>query len=125
MRNIPTKKTEEKFSKIKYALSERVKELSVLQETSKLLVCKQKDISEVLNEFIKIIPKAWKYPETTAVRIVYQNHEFTTPNYINSQWKLKEFFTTVEKDTGFIEVIYTEERPTEFEGPFLKEEKDL
>lgn len=125
MQDIRTEELEEKIKMIERTLSEREKELSILHETAKLLVCKQQETFEVLQKLVQIVPSAWKYPEVAEARIVYEDQEFTTPGFVTTTWMQRETFTTVEKEKGFIEIAYMEEKPIEFEGPFLKEEREL
>ncbi|MEQ9618380.1 MAG: sigma 54-interacting transcriptional regulator [Deltaproteobacteria bacterium] len=125
MQDIRIEELKEKMKMTERALSEREKELSLLHETAKLLVTKQQDTFDVLQKLVQIIPTAWQYPEITEARIVYEELEFRTPGFISTRWMQKENFTTVEKEKGFIEIAYLKEKPIAFEGPFLKEERDI
>lgn len=125
MPDIRTEELEEMMKMIERTLSEREKELSVLHETAKLLVCKQQEVSEVLKKLVQIVPLAWKHSEIAEARIVYEDLEFTTSGFVTTPWMMRETFTTVEKKKGLIEIAYLEEKPIEFEGPFLKEERVL
>ncbi|MEA3317523.1 MAG: PEP/pyruvate-binding domain-containing protein, partial [Bacteroidota bacterium] len=40
-------------------------------------------------------------------------------------WSLKQSFETIDGDIGVIQVCYIKELPISFEGPFLKEEREL
>ena len=40
-------------------------------------------------------------------------------------WKMVQDFSTIDGETGYIEIYYTIEFNVESEGPFLKEERDL
>lgn len=115
----------EKLKMMERALSERKKELSFIHEAAKLLVCKRREMSEVFQELVQILPLAWKHAEIAKARIAYKDLEFKTPGFITTNWTQRETFTTVENEKGFVEVAYVEEKPIESEGPFLKEEREL
>ncbi|MGH7791262.1 MAG: sigma-54 interaction domain-containing protein, partial [Thermodesulfobacteriota bacterium] len=108
-----------------HSLEERIKELSALHHTTKLLVGEKKTIPDVLQEIVVLLPSSWQYPEITAARIKCEDIEFKTSNFIQTNWKQTASFTTVDGKQGIIEIVYLEEKPIDFEGPFLKEERSL
>lgn len=125
VRNIDLKQFEEEKNKIERALAERQKELSVLHYTAKLLVGEQNMDFDVLQKIVQILPTAWRYPEISEARIVYEDLEFKTPAFSKTEWVQRADISTINKTMGFIEIVYLKEKPIEFEGPFLKEERDL
>ena len=106
-------------------LAERVKELTVLHRTARLLQNEQKTGMELLQEIAGILPPAWQYPEVAAARVMFDGAEYTTPNFSPTPWKLCAAFTTPDGKHGAVEIVYLEERPEEVEGPFLAEERSL
>ncbi len=119
------KRLEDKGEKTLHSLEERVKELSALHHTAKLLVGEKKAIPDVLQEIVVLLPSSWQYPEITAARIKYKDIEFKTSNFIQTNWMQTASFTTIDGKQGIIEIVYLEEKPVDFEGPFLKEERSL
>lgn len=105
-------------------LGERVKELSLLHATARLLQQDGLGVETVLSELAGLIPPAWKYPECCEARIAYRDFVAATPGWRDSQWRLQESFAT-SAGTGTIEVVYLEARPPAAAGPFLAEECSL
>jgi hypothetical protein len=104
--------------------TERLKELRGINKTSVILKT-GKSLEDSLIAICAIIPEAWQYPEFTVARISYGKHQFTSANFEETPWTQKQEFHTPDKKKGLIEVFYLKEFPNEFEGPFLKEERDL
>jgi signal transduction histidine kinase len=119
------KRAEERTRQALHDLAERVKELTLLHEAARILGDEERPVTELLRELVSMIPPAWQYPEITAARIRSDETDIATPNFVESPWLLRASFTTADAQQGSLEVRYTEERPTEFEGPFLAEERSL
>jgi len=102
-------------------LGERVKELQAFFTLSEL-TGKEITIEELCQEFSNALPKSWQYPEITCTRIVNGGKEFRTENFVESLWMQSAPIKVHGSAEGRIEVVYLEERPEEYEGPFLKEE---
>ncbi len=119
------KRAEEALRQRTHDLGERVKELGCLYGLSKLI--EQPDISleEIFQGIVQLIPPGWQYPDITCSRVVFEDKEFKTDNFKNTQWKQSADIMVSGKKAGVIEVCYLEERPELDEGPFLKEERDL
>jgi signal transduction histidine kinase len=115
----------EEQRRLRHLFGERVKELTALHRTVRLLQDSAKPIEEVLSEIVALLPPAWQYPEITVARITFDGMVFTTPTFVESPWKQTASWVTPDGAKGTIEVIYREARPPEAEGPFLAEERDL
>jgi PAS domain S-box-containing protein len=125
-RDISNRKViEEEKEKVRYILNERVKELTTLYKCHQILEAEKKPVHEALQEIVSVLPDGWQYPTTAAARISLAGMEFVTPNF--GPYKHRQFseFTTRNQLHGTIEVVYLEDRPTEAEGPFLAEERNL
>lgn len=107
-----------------HKLGERVKELTALHRTARLLQDNQRLAADVVRDVVRLLPDAWQYPEVTAARIRFRQFDVATPNYLETPWVQSATFTT-GGDSGSVEVCYLEQRPEEAEGPFLSEERDL
>ncbi|RKY12299.1 MAG: hypothetical protein DRP65_01715 [Planctomycetota bacterium] len=115
----------EKLSKTK-ALNKRVvKELSCLCDLSRL--AEQRDIAldVILQEVIGMMQNSWRYPDITCVRAIVGDKEFKTENFKETRWKQSVDIKTNGRKAGTLEVYYLEQRRQVYEGPFLKEERDL
>jgi signal transduction histidine kinase len=106
-------------------LSERVKELTALHTTARILQDETKSPNEIINDIVLLLPPAWQYPEITCARIRFMQYEASTPNLIETEWQQAAPFMTHGGQRGSIEIYYLEEKPVEHEGPFLREEREL
>lgn len=115
---------EKDFNKLLDENKERLKELSCINETTRIIK-EGKSVEETLQKITLRLPKAWQYPQDTVARIIYNEHEYHSPGFKETKWSQKQSFQTIEGEEGVIEVNYTKRYPDLFEGPFLKEERDL
>jgi hypothetical protein len=116
--------TSEIFNKLLNENKERLKELKAINRTSQL-IAEGKPVDETLTEIAKILPRSWQYPKHTKVKILFEGKEYTTPGYKDTPWAQKENFITIDNKKGCIQVVYLKEFPKSYEGPFLKEERNL
>ncbi|MEI6681700.1 MAG: PEP/pyruvate-binding domain-containing protein [Bacteroidota bacterium] len=107
-----------------YENQERLKELAAINDTSSIIKT-GKSIPETLFEICQILPKAWQYPESTVARIRFEEMEFTSPGFRETEWMQEQDFETIDNQTGSIAICYLKDFPGSFEGPFLKEERNL
>lgn len=112
------------FKKLLAENKERLKELACINETTKIIK-EGKSVEETFQKIALRLPKAWQYPEYTVARIVYGGHEFRSPGFRETKWSQIQTFQSLDGEEGSIEIFYTKEFPRMFEGPFLKEERDL
>jgi signal transduction histidine kinase len=106
-------------------LIERIKELNCLYGISRLVEKENTSLDDILQGVVDLIPPAWQYPEVTCARISLRNRMFKTAIFRKARWKQADTITVNGKHAGRLEVYYLEERPSSYEGPFLKEERDL
>ncbi|MGE5419512.1 MAG: hypothetical protein ACM3UT_04960, partial [Chloroflexota bacterium] len=112
------------FSRLLHEQKERLKELACINRTTSILK-EGKPVAESLHQIVLLLPAAWQYPEFTVARIRFMGMEFITQDFRESEWRIYQEFTTIDDETGTIEVFYTSQFRDEDEGPFLKEERDL
>ncbi len=103
---------------------ERLKELSCINQTTQIIK-EGKSIEETLHQICLILPAAWQYPESTAARIVFDNQEYKTARFRETNWKQSQTFETIDNKKGAIEIFYLEKFNELDEGPFLREERHL
>jgi signal transduction histidine kinase len=108
-----------------HKLTERVKELTALHKTARILQDDSKSMTLVMAEVVQLLPPAWQYPEITAGRIRFNGNEAMTTNFRETTWNQMASFSVRDSEVGTIEVFYLEKQPPSDEGPFLKEERDL
>lgn len=106
-------------------LHERVKELNCLHYISKLVDTPDISLEGILKGVLKAIPPSFQYPQITSAKIKYDGDEYKTYNYHATPWTLRNPIYAFGEKVGSIEVCYLEERPEQFEGPFILEERNL
>ncbi len=106
-------------------LQERVKELTALHKTARLLQDDDRSMRDVLCDVVALLPAAWQYPEITAARISFRAFNEASPGFQVTPWMQSAMFTPQSGEEGILQVVYLEERPREDEGPFLAEEREL
>lgn len=106
-------------------LVERIKELNCLYGISRLVEKENSSLDNILQGVVDLIPPAWQYPEVTCARISLRDRTYQTANFREAPWKQSDTVTVNGKRAGILAVYYLEERPFSYEGPFLKEERDL
>jgi len=119
------KKVEGELRKTADDLTERVRELNSLYGLSSLL--EQPDISleMVFQAIPTLIVPAWRYSESTCVRIIFEGKEYKTDNFKETKWKQTADIMMEGEKSGVLEVYYVDEKLEADEGPFLKEERIL
>jgi len=114
-----------KLSELNHNLFERIKELNCLYGISRLIEKRNISIDDIIQGVVELIPPAWQYPEATCACIKIKDRQFRTETYRDTLWKQTEVVTVSGKPYGTLEVCYLEEKPYAYEGPFLKEEREL
>jgi PAS domain S-box-containing protein len=108
-----------------HQLKERAKELTTIFYTNEILKDDQQSAHDVFSKIVEVLREGWQYPEVCAARINFDKEEFRTGNYVPSDFSQVEQFNLIDGRLVMIEVVYLKEMPVEYEGPFLKEERDL
>jgi hypothetical protein len=113
-----------KLTRLLYDNTERLKELKSIRRTTEILR-RGNSISESLQEICSFLPEAWQFPQSCAARIIYGDQVFISKPFRETPWVQKQIFETPDNQNGCIEIYYLQEFPLAYEGPFLKEERDL
>ncbi len=122
MSDIPKSKIE--IQRLLAEKKERLKELACINRTTEILK-ECRSVEETLRQIVLILPKAWQYPDDTVARLKFAKVGYITPNFRETQWKQAQTFRTIDDRGGSIEIFYLREFEEAYEGPFLKEERDL
>lgn len=116
--------SEKQKNKVLHMLQERIKEQSCLYRISNLDE-QTLAIGELLSEAVSIIPGGFQYTDQATAAIEFEGKKYTTPNFRDTQWKLTAE-TSIRKESCLtIKITYLEPMPVHYEGPFLKEERNL
>jgi len=119
------KKVEEAREKILHDVNERIKELNCFFSLSKLIERPGISLAEILQGTVGLLPPGYQYSDITCARIVFENKEFKTENFKITKWKQSVGIKVHGKKAGYVEVYYLQDKPRDYEGPFLKEERRL
>jgi len=103
---------------------EREKELKSINLTTEIFK-KSNTLDELLQEVCSCLPEAMQYPRFTVARVNYEEKSFVSKEFKETPWVLQQSFDTPENKKGSIEIYYLKKFPESFEGPFLKEERNL
>ncbi|MCP4110583.1 MAG: response regulator [Desulfobacteraceae bacterium] len=124
--DITERKQAEEALRVKtHELGERVKELNCLYGIAHLVEKHDNSLEEVLQGTVELIPPSCQYPEIACARITLSDHQFKTNNFTETDWKLTGDIIVSGEPDGILEVCYLAEKPAAYEGPFLKEERNL
>jgi pyruvate, water dikinase len=108
-----------------HELKERAKELNCLYQVQELLNVPDISIDEICNGMVEVLPPGWQYPDVCQAEINYRGKYYRATGFQESPWKQTAEIIVRDENVGHISVVYTQERPTADEGPFLKEERKL
>lgn len=110
---------------LQHHLQERVKELTALHRTARLLQDASADLDEIMPKVAALLPPAWQFPACTECRLRWGVRQWVTPGFQETPWMQQEEVELRDGGTADITVAYTTEQPGADEGPFLKEEREL
>jgi hypothetical protein len=108
-----------------WALRERAKELRCLYEVISALGRREELPQTAFARVLDALPPAWQYPEITTARIEYFGRTHALPGFVDTPWRQRAAISIWRTPVGAIEVHYTSEKPIAWEGPFLREERQL
>ncbi len=106
------------------SLGERIKELRLLHDASRLLQHASGLDRLLLTELVARMPGAWFYADDACARIAFGEMVATSPGWRETPWVQTVNFATSDGD-GTLQVAYLHEHPPAHEGPFLAEERAL
>ncbi len=121
-------RVEEELGKRTHELEERIKELNCLYAISRLLGEKDIPSDEIIQRAVDTIPFSLQDPARSCARIILESNVFKTRNFVESPWKQGGDILAHGHRIGVLEVFYLGEKPEGpegYEGPFLKEERNL
>ncbi len=118
------KRAEEALEKLAHDLGERGKQLNCLYDLSRLASSHGVSLEELLQGTVELVPPAFQHPETSCVRLRFEDQEFRTLNFRETPWRLAADLVVHDRQIGTLEAYYME-GPQGDEGAFLQEERDL
>ena len=115
----------ESVNKIIRDLRERAKEIKCLYQVQEVLSDQTLNSEELCKKIVRLIPPGFQYPDVCSARIILGNKKYSDKKFDDTDWELGSDIQIRGETSGRICVFYTEERPSEDIGPFLKEERKL
>ena len=86
------------------SLQERAKELACLYEVEEVLNRETATIEETFTGIIAAIPVGWQYPAASQARILWREQSFSSPDYVETEWRLSAHLREDHQQVGEIEV---------------------
>lgn len=111
--------------KIIAALRERAKELNCMYEVEKVLNRIERPMDEAFINLVDVIGPGWQYPDICSVGLCIEDKVYKSDGFEESEWKISAAIKVNGDPTGELTVYYSEDRPLEDHGPFLREELQL
>jgi len=110
----------------KVELQERTKELGAITRANELFGgIADLPIKQLTKQYVSEIPQWFQYPDVTEAQIVTGTAVAESENFKRTNYPLSKEQTTENGTRAHIEVVYTEKRPEEDDGPWLTEEHNL
>ncbi len=106
------------------SLTERAKELNCLYHVEEAL--RQGGATdETFMSLLRAIPPGWQYPDVCEARLTIEGRTLSLSGAEPAGGVLRADVVVQDEKVGVLEVFYTDDRPGEDDGPFLKEEVRL
>ena len=112
-------------SKAVPALRERIKELNCLYGIAQLAERYADSLEDLLRELVDFLPHSWQYPDIARARIVFNETTYKSKDFELTPWRQTSRIFMYGEPIGEVALLYMEERPPAYEGPFLHEERAL
>jgi signal transduction histidine kinase len=114
------------------ANEERIRELErishqvvYLRNLTMMLSSTDEPLERLFNTLVHMVPEGWQHPDITCARLIHRDWDIKSVNFRETPWVLSANILVSGRSIGFLEVRYLEERPSRYEGPFFKDERDL
>lgn len=108
-----------------HALGERVKELTCLHRTARLMLDQQLTSADRLQRVVELLPPAMQHVDRAAASIRHGETTYVTPAYEDARRRVSASFETADGKQGEVTVAYREESSDAGGDPFLAEERAL
>lgn len=106
-------------------LAERIKELNCLHSLSVLKDNRAAELGDFLQQAVRLIPPAWRFPEIATACICFAGLEFSTDHFMETEWSQQADLIINNIRRGFIRVCYLRKPDSHTEKVFLEEEYQL
>ncbi len=106
-------------------LQQHLKNLNCLYALSKIVNRQEIPLEQIFQETVHLIREAYRYPESTCVRLTFDGVRYKTDNFEKSEISRHTGIRAHEEDVGVIEVYHLGGKIENDEETLLKEEDDL
>jgi len=106
-------------------LQQHLKNLNCLYALSKIVNRQEIPLEKIFQETVDLIRKAYRYPESTCVRLTFDGVRYKTDNFEKSEISRLTQIKAHEEDVGVIEVFHLGSKIEIDEETLLQEEDDL
>ncbi|MHC4786146.1 MAG: hypothetical protein ACYTE6_09260, partial [Planctomycetota bacterium] len=107
------------------SLQERAKELNCLYRVDEILSQRDAPVDDAYQQLIQALPPGWQYPDLCQAVLTVAGKRLAPDGFIETPWCQRADICVEGDPVGEVAVYYTEEKPSEIEGPFLNEERRL
>jgi PAS domain S-box-containing protein len=101
----------------------RMKQLQVFYDMGELVEREGITLTEIYQELVNILPNGVQYPDITCAKILIEENEFRTNNFMDTDWRIFAPIKVNGTSVGRMEVCYLEKKPENAERPFTKDEQ--
>lgn len=106
-------------------LLEREKELNCLYKIESLLIDDHRKLEYILSELVNAIPPGWQYPSVCECSITVDGEEYSTEDFIATEYIQSADIIVGDHVEGKIEIVYTHLIRLHHGNAFLEEEQKL
>ena len=106
-------------------LQERVKELTAIHRTRELFDRSDQQLTDLLREFVRLIPQSFQYPERTEARVTFNGEQLSTDGFEASSHTIDSSVSIREETALIVEVAVTDNHEIEELDPLPAEEQAL
>ncbi|MBU1076873.1 MAG: PAS domain S-box protein [Spirochaetes bacterium] len=118
------KNIEKKVKEKTLDLQGRLKEIDCLNKSMKLMAV-DRPVDDILQDLVRLIPSAWRFPFLTSAQIQYGNRTYKTTPFRRSAFMLSTGFQVLGNKKGSITVFISRKKNDRIRHVFYKEEKDF
>jgi PAS domain S-box-containing protein len=115
---------ERENERLMHTLAERVKELTLLHKSARLLQAPRAALLDQLQALVEMIPSGWRFPELCRARIRARDIDVSTPGFKDGPCKQMVRASGGEHQVS-IEVVYIADVEMSAGSAFLQEEQTL
>lgn len=119
------KKLEKEREQLLHKYQLRIKELDCLYKISKLQENLDLTSGEIINLIVNLLPGSTQYPEVAVARVSFENQMYDSEDFKLPVQRYSALIQNYGFVVGKLMIGYFEERPEEYNGPFLDEEVKL